>query len=71
MEREDVRGKGRGALLGPEESGRVSLGARTVFSGSRSHRRVLVCGWLGPALTILAVGASDGCVVSLEGVSVC
>jgi hypothetical protein len=50
---------GRGALLGPEESGWVSSEVRTGFSGS------LLCwdlcgfwcgGWLGPAFAILLVG---------------
>jgi hypothetical protein len=43
--------KGRGALLGPEESGRL-MGAVTVSSrAATAHEFVFVCGvWLGPGL---------------------
>jgi hypothetical protein len=47
---ESMRVKGRGALLGPEESGRVSLETWTGFSGSLLHRLLGLCGsggWCG------------------------
>jgi hypothetical protein len=71
VERECVRVSGRGALLGPEESGRVSSEAWTGFPlGHGSTGLCWLDGWLGPALTKLLVGSLDGCVVSLDGVLV-
>ena len=70
---ESMRVKGRGALLGPEESGPahwtvMSWGLELVFLG-HSHTGWFWCGgWLGPALTKRLVGSLVGCVVSLAGV---
>ena len=73
MEHESTGVMGRGALLGPEESGAVRgsllLGLELFLLGHCSTSDGWV-GWLGPALTRLLVGASDGWVVSLEGVLV-
>ena len=71
MERESTRGMGRGALLGPEESGlahgTMGSGGSGLFLLGHGHIDVGWCGWwLGPALTRLLVGVFDGCVVSLE-----
>ena len=61
--------KGRGALLGPEKSGRVSVGDVDWFFWVTATLDWFWCGgWLGPALTKLLVGSLDGCVVSLDGV---
>ena len=55
----------RGALLGPEESGRLSFGERIGFSGSLTtpvagslRIGIGVVVWLGPALTKLLVMVS-------------
>jgi hypothetical protein len=56
----------RGALLGPEESGRISSERWTGFSGSLAtpvgSLRIVsgVVVWLGPALTKLLVGVFRG-----------
>jgi len=58
-------GKGRGALLGPEESGHGSSDSWIGFSGSLLHRIFADLGvavWLGPALTKLLVMMLQGVV---------
>ena len=60
---------GRGALLGPEGSGLDSEGFWTVSSRVTGSTGCRLDWWLGPALTKLLVGSLDGCVVSLDGVS--
>ena len=64
---------GRGALLGPEESGPAhrifGFWGLVLFLLGHGHTDASWCdGWLGPALTKLLVGSLDGCVVSLDGV---
>jgi hypothetical protein len=62
VERECDVVKGRGALLGPEESGPAhrdeSLGVGSVSSGSRLNREAGWVWWLGPALTKLLLVVS-------------
>jgi hypothetical protein len=62
-----VGGGGRGALLGPEESGLNPEGFGTVSSRVTVTLGFWCGGWLGPALTKLLVGSLSGCVVSLGG----